>query len=50
MVIGVDDENEVHRLGEVGTVRARLHRHEGLEMLSVRALGQIAEHLRFDID
>ena len=49
VVIGVHHQNNVDELGEVGGVRAGLHRHEVAQMLSSRPLTKVTHHVRLDI-
>ena len=49
VVISIDDDRDINRLGEIGRVGACLHRHEVDQMLTSRSFAKIAHHVRLDI-
>ena len=50
VVIRVDDQDEVDRFGKIGGVRARPHGLEHAQVLAMRPLAEVLQHLGLDID
>ena len=50
VVIGIDDQNDIDRLGKIGRFGARQDRNESRKVLAVRALLKVAQHVRLDVN
>ena len=49
MVVGVDEEREVHPLRQPRVIGRRLHGEDIGELLALRALGEVAHHVGLDV-
>ena len=50
VVIGIDEKNDINRLGKIGRFGARKDRDEHVKVLAVLTLLKVAHHVRFNVN
>ena len=50
MVIGIDDQNQIDRLGKIRTAGTRQHGDQKAQMFALRAFPEETQHVRLDVN